>query len=50
MIAGAALRGAVMQGVNAQMAGKKAYTVTELETLNPQAATDFAKRVSAAQM
>src|SRR5262249_14192747 len=29
---------------------KKAYTVTELETLNPQAAADFAKRVSAAQM
>ena len=37
MVAGAALGGAAMQGVNAQLAAKKAYTVTELETLNPQA-------------
>jgi hypothetical protein len=36
MVAGAALGGAAMQGVNAQLAAKKAYTVTELETLNPQ--------------
>jgi uncharacterized protein (DUF1330 family) len=49
MIAGAALGGAAVQGVNAQLAAKKAYTVTELETLNPQAAADFAKRVSASQ-
>jgi uncharacterized protein (DUF1330 family) len=49
MIAGAALGGAAVQGVNAQLAAKKAYTVTELETLNPQAAADFAKKVSAAQ-
>jgi uncharacterized protein (DUF1330 family) len=31
------------------LAVKKAYTVTELETLNPEAAAEFAKRVSAAQ-
>jgi uncharacterized protein (DUF1330 family) len=49
MIAGAALGGAAVQGVNAQLAAKKAYTITELETLNPQAAADFGKRVSAAQ-
>jgi hypothetical protein len=36
--------------VNAQLAAKKAYTITELETLNPEAAAGFAKRVSAAQM
>jgi uncharacterized protein (DUF1330 family) len=45
IIAGAALGGAAVQGVNAQLAAKKAYTVTELETLNPQAAADFAKRI-----
>src|SRR6476660_10479835 len=49
MVAGAALGGAAMQGVNAQLAAKKAYTVTELETLNPQAAADLAKLISAAQ-
>jgi uncharacterized protein (DUF1330 family) len=50
MIAGAILGGAAVQGVNAQLAAKKAYTVTELETLNPQAAADLAQRISAAQM
>ena len=49
MVAGAALGGAAMQAVNAQLAAKKAYTVTELETLNPQAAADLAKRISDAQ-
>jgi uncharacterized protein (DUF1330 family) len=49
MIAGAILGGAAVQGVNAQLAAKKAYTVTELETLNPQAAADLAQRISAAQ-
>jgi uncharacterized protein (DUF1330 family) len=49
MIAGAILGGAAVQGVNAQLAAKKAYTVTELEMLNPQAAADFAQRVWAAQ-
>ena len=42
MVAGAALGGAAVQAVNAQLAAKKAYTVTELETLNPQAAADLA--------
>jgi len=49
MVAGAALGGAAMQAVNAQLAAKKAYTVTELETLNAQAAADLAKRISDAQ-
>ena len=48
MIAGAALGGAAIQGLHAQ-AKPKAYTVTELETLDAKAAADFAKRVSAAQ-
>jgi uncharacterized protein (DUF1330 family) len=45
MIAGAALGGAAMHGVHAQLAAKKAYTVTELETLDPKAAAEFAARV-----
>src|SRR5690242_4251103 len=49
MIAGAALGGAAVQGVNAQLAAKKAYTVTELETLDPKAAADFAAKVTPAQ-
>ena len=49
MMAGAALGGAAIQGVSAQLAAKKAYTVTELETLDAKAAADFATRVTAAQ-
>jgi uncharacterized protein (DUF1330 family) len=49
MIAGAALGGAAMQGVHAQLAAKKAYTVTELQTLDAQAAADVAKRIQATQ-
>jgi uncharacterized protein (DUF1330 family) len=49
MIAGAALGGAAVQGVQAQLAAKKAYAVTELESLDAQAAADIAKRVQAAQ-
>ena len=45
MIAGAALGGAAVQGVQAQLAAKKAYTVTELEPLDAQAAADVAKRI-----
>jgi uncharacterized protein (DUF1330 family) len=48
MIAGAALGGAAIQGVNAQFA-KKAYTITELETVDAKAAADFATRITAAQ-
>ena len=49
MVAGAALAGAAMQGVHAQLAAKKAYAITELESLDAQAAADIAKRVQAAQ-
>ena len=49
MIAGAALGGAAVQGVQAQLAAKKAYAITELESLDAQAAADIAKRVQAAQ-
>jgi uncharacterized protein (DUF1330 family) len=49
MIAGAALGGAAVQGVHAQLAAKKAYAITELESLDVQAAADIAKRVEAAQ-
>jgi uncharacterized protein (DUF1330 family) len=50
MIAGAALGGVAVQGVNAQLAAKKAYTITELETLDAQGAADVARRVQAAQV
>jgi uncharacterized protein (DUF1330 family) len=49
MIAGAALGGVAVQGVHAQLTAKKAYAITELESLNAQAAADIAKRVQAAQ-
>jgi uncharacterized protein (DUF1330 family) len=49
MIAGAALGATAMQGVNAQLAAKKAYAITELESLDAQAAADIARRVQAAQ-
>jgi uncharacterized protein (DUF1330 family) len=45
MVAGAALGGAAIQGVHAQLAAKKAYTVTELETIDEKAAADLAKRI-----
>ena len=43
------VRQAAVQGVQAQLAAKKAYTITELEPLDAQAAADIAKRVQAAQ-
>ena len=49
MIAGAVLGTTAMQGVNAQLAAKKAYAITELESLDAQAAADIAKRVQAVQ-
>jgi uncharacterized protein (DUF1330 family) len=49
MVVGAALGGAAMQGVNAQLAAKKAYTISELEVLDAQAAPGVAQRVQAAQ-
>jgi uncharacterized protein (DUF1330 family) len=48
MIAGAALGGAAIQGLHAQ-AKPKAYTVSELETLDAQAAPGIAQRIQAAQ-
>ena len=48
MIAGAALGGAAIQGLHAQ-AKPKAYTVSELEVLDAQAAPGVAQRVQAAQ-
>ena len=45
MVAGAALGGAAMQGVHAQLAAKKDYTVTELETIDEKAAAALAKRI-----
>ena len=45
MIAGVALGGAAMQGVHAQLAAKKAYAVTELETIDEKAAADLARRI-----
>lgn len=48
MIAGAALGGAAIQGLHAQ-AKPKAYAITELESLDAQAAADIAKRVQAVQ-
>jgi uncharacterized protein (DUF1330 family) len=45
MIAGAALGSAALQGVHAQLAAKKAYTVTELETIDEKAAADIARRI-----
>lgn len=49
MLAGAALGATAMQGVNAQLAAKKAYTISELEVLDAQAAPGVAQRVQAAQ-
>ena len=48
MIAGAALGSAAIQGLNAQ-AKPKAYTVSELETLDAKAAPGIAQRIQAAQ-
>ncbi|TMJ21162.1 MAG: DUF1330 domain-containing protein, partial [Alphaproteobacteria bacterium] len=48
LVAGVALGAAAVQGLHAQ--GKaKAYTVTELQTVDAKAAADFAKRISEAQ-
>ena len=48
MIAGAALGGVAIQGLHAQ-AKPKAYTVSELETLDAAALATFVPRVQAAQ-
>jgi uncharacterized protein (DUF1330 family) len=48
MLAGIAIGAVAIQGLHAQ-AKPKAYTVTQLETIDAKAAADFAKRVQAEQ-
>src|ERR1700704_4952622 len=48
MLAGIAIGAVAIQGLHAQ-AKPKAYTVTELQTLDAKAAVDVAKRIQAAQ-
>ena len=48
LVAGVALGAAAGQGLHAQ-AKPKAYTVTELQTVDAKAAADFGKRISEAQ-
>ena len=47
MIAGAAFGAAAVQGLHAQ--GKKAYVVSELETLNEAAQAEYVPKIQAAQ-
>jgi uncharacterized protein (DUF1330 family) len=49
LVAGAAIGGTAIQGLHAQATQKKAYTVTELETLDAKAAADVAGRIAQAQ-
>ena len=44
LVAGVGLGAAAVQGLHAQ-AKPKAYTVTELQTIDAKAAADFAKRI-----
>ena len=48
LLSGIAIGGLTVQGLHAQ-AKPKAYTVTELQTLDPKAAADVAARIQAAQ-
>jgi uncharacterized protein (DUF1330 family) len=48
LLAGASLGAAAVQGLHAQ-AKPKAYTITELQTIDAKAAADFTKRVSEPQ-
>ena len=48
LLTGVAIGGAAIQGLHAQ-AKPKAYTVTELETLDAKAAADVAGRIAKAQ-
>ncbi len=49
MLAGAAIGAFAVQGLHAQAKTKKAYTVTELETLDAKAAAAVAGRIAQAQ-
>ena len=48
MLSGIAIGAVAIQGLHAE-AKPKAYTVTELQTIDAKAAADFAKRISEAQ-
>ena len=48
-IVGAALSGAAVHGLHAQAKSSKAYTVTELQTLDAKLAGDVAVRIAKAQ-
>ena len=48
-LVGAAIGGAAIQGLHAQAKSSKAYTVTELQTLDPALAGDVAVRIAKAQ-
>ena len=50
MLAGTVLGAAAVTGLNAQAMATKAYTVTELETLDATAAAAVAGRIAKAQM
>ena len=49
MLAGVVLGGAAIQGLHAQTKSSKAYTVTELETLDAKTAADVAARIQKMQ-
>jgi len=49
LLAGVTIGAAAVQGLHAQ-AKPKAYTITELQTIDAKAAADFAKRISEVQM
>ena len=49
LVAGVAIGGAAIQGLHAQAKTKKAYTVTELETVDAKAAANVAPRIAEAQ-
>lgn len=48
-LVGAAVSGAAVHGLQAQGKSSKAYTVTELQTLEPKLAADVAQRITKAQ-
>ena len=48
-LVGAAVSGAAVHGLQAQGKSSKAYTVTELQTLDPKLAADVAQRITKAQ-
>jgi uncharacterized protein (DUF1330 family) len=49
LVAGVAIGGVAIQGLHAQAKSSKAYTITELQTLDPKLAGDVAGRIAKAQ-